>query len=467
MKNKLKIGLILFLFIGISLNGFSQNTIQGTFHQLANQSIQLMGYSGFDIYLIKSVKANDKGEFVIDYLSKNKGAAILQSEDEKQFLLLLNNENIVLEGVDFEHTDALKILESKENQLFEKYMDDHTQREQTMAGWDYLKRIYQSEESFFSKQTSVLKDLLKERERIQKEDNDFLKNLPKESYVYWYLPIRKLVGSVSTIAQYRIEEIPQTTEAFREIDYSDHRLYKSGMLNDVLESQIWFIENSGYEQDEMYQQMDTSIDVILESIVSNEKLYNEVAEHLFKLLEKRSLYRASEYLALKVLNEKSCMLDNDLANQLEHYRAMKIGNIAPDILFKGDLNVSKSTKKIKKLSDIKSDYTVLFFGASWCPACQEEIPQLLPLYDKWKSKGIEVVFISLDTEKQAFTNFTKIFPFPSYCDFQKWDGKSVKDYHVFASPTFYFLDKNRKIILRPNDVKQMDAWVDWKLSKED
>jgi hypothetical protein len=27
------------------------------------------------------------------------------------------------------------------------------------------------------------------------------------------------------------------------------------------------------------------------------------------------------------------------------------------------------------------------------------------------------------------------------------------------------LDKNRKIILRPNSVKQMDAWVDWYLVK--
>jgi hypothetical protein len=36
---------------------------------------------------------------------------------------------------------------------------------------------------------------------------------------------------------------------------------------------------------------------------------------------------------------------------------------------------------------------------------------------------------------------------------------------VFGTPTMYLLDKNRKIILRPNSVKQMDAWVDWYLVK--
>jgi hypothetical protein len=50
-------------------------------------------------------------------------------------------------------------------------------------------------------------------------------------------------------------------------------------------------------------------------------------------------------------------------------------------------------------------------------------------------------------------------------DLKKWDGTIVKDYYVFGTPTMYLLDKNRKIILRPNSVKQMDAWVDWHLVK--
>lgn len=464
MKNALKIR-ILFLFIGINLYSFSQGFIQGTFPELANQNVQLLGHNGFDTYLIKSVKVNEQGEFFIDYLSKDNGAGFLQSEDEKQFLLLLNKENIVLEGINFEVIDDIKI-ESKENQLFEQYMNEHSQRDQAMAGWDYLKRIYQSYESSLSNQTTVLENILNERSRIQNEDHEFLVQLPKDSYVAWYLPIRKLISSVSTIAQYRTEEIPATTEAFRKIDYSNKRLYKSGLLNDVLESQIWFIENSGYEQHEMYRQMGICIDSILTSIVANEKLYNEVVERLFKVLEKRSLYQVSEHLALKVLNNKSCTLNNDLANQLEHYRAMKIGNITPDIVFKGDLIATNSKNKPKKLSDIKSKYTVLFFGASWCPPCQQEIPQLLQVYNKWKSQGIEVVFISLDEEQQAFSNFSKVFPFPSYCDFQKWDAKAVKDYHVFATPTLYLLDSQRKIILRPNSIKQTDAWVDWYLIKD-
>jgi thiol-disulfide isomerase/thioredoxin len=103
---------------------------------------------------------------------------------------------------------------------------------------------------------------------------------------------------------------------------------------------------------------------------------------------------------------------------------------------------------------------VVVFGASWCPKCTEELPEIVKLYAKWKAQGVEVVFVSLDEDKEAYKNFIKYFPFISTCDYKKWDSKIVKDYYVFGTPTMFLLDNKREIILRPNSVKQMDSWVD-------
>jgi hypothetical protein len=46
---------------------------------------------------------------------------------------------------------------------------------------------------------------------------------------------------------------------------------------------------------------------------------------------------------------------------------------------------------------------------------------------------------------------------------KKWESKVVQDYYVFGTPTMYLLDRNQKILLRPNAVVQMDAWIDWYL----
>ncbi|HRK54195.1 MAG TPA: thioredoxin family protein [Cyclobacteriaceae bacterium] len=240
------------------------------------------------------------------------------------------------------------------------------------------------------------------------------------------------------------------------------------MLKDAIESHFWLLENMGQSLDTIFNEMSISIDYMVANLSKNEKKFNEINKYLFDLLEQRSLSRASAYLAIKVLTQNSCTVNDDLAKQLELYRAMKIGNMASDIVFSGDAFKNGSVVKMpSRLSEIQSIYKVVIFGASWCSKCTEELSQLLPLYKKWKSKGVEVVFISLDTDETLFKDFSSVFPFVSVCDYKKWDTQAVKDYYVFASPTLFLLDKNQKIVLRPNSVMQMDAWVDFYLKESE
>ncbi|HMS69029.1 MAG TPA: TlpA disulfide reductase family protein, partial [Saprospiraceae bacterium] len=319
-------------------------------------------------------------------------------------------------------------------------------------------------DTLFSLQQTPTKAIQAEKQRIKNEDAAFLALLPKDSYVSWFLPARKLVSSVSLVAQYRPEEIPTSFAVFRDMDYADHRLYKSGLFKDAIEGHFWLIENSGLPLDSVIIEMKNSIDAIMVHLSKDNKKFNEVMDYLFNLLEQHSHFKASEYLALKVLNETSCTIDSDLARQLESYRTMKIGNIAPDMVFSGDFDAPGYASNLpKNLANIKGNYIVVVFGASWCPKCKEELPEIAKLYSKWKELGAEVVFVSLDDDKKMFQTFVKDFPFISTCDYKKWEGNIVQDYLVFATPTMFLLDKNRMIVMRPNSVKQMDAWVDWVL----
>jgi thiol-disulfide isomerase/thioredoxin len=211
--------------------------------------------------------------------------------------------------------------------------------------------------------------------------------------------------------------------------------------------------------------MNKSIVILVENLLPHEQKLNEITEYLFKFLEKRSLFNASEYLAIKLLNEKTCTINNDFAAQLESYRAMKKGNIAPDFDFKKDIFVpgDVANNQPKKLSDLKSKYTVVIFGASWCPQCPQELSKISGLYKKWKEQSVEVVFISLDEDEKLFKSFASVFPFISICDYQKWESPIAQTYHVFAMPTLYLLNDKREILLRPNSVSQLDSWVDWYL----
>jgi peroxiredoxin len=444
--------------------GFVQSqTITGTFPALSNQQVKLVGFEGFTSYTIDSVKTDNKGFFKLTYTAKDYGMGYLAAEDNKAFIVILApDENLQLQGEALALPQTVKIISGEQNQLFGQYASEHPSRENALSAWEFLARIYRAD-SLFSIHQSQRNAIESEILRITQEDEAILESLDTETYVSWFLPVRKLVSSVSTIAQYRTQEIPAAIASFRSMDYTDPRLYKSGLLREAIEAHFWLIENSGRPLDSVFIEMNLSIDYMVENLLSDEKKFNEITEYLFKLLEKRSLFASSEYLALKVLNETSCTINNDLTTQLEYYRAMKIGNTAPDFAFREDvLSPSYQTETtLQKLSDIKSKYTLVVFGASWCPACTEELSDIALLYKKWKKYGVEVVFVSLDEEKQTFNSFAGKFPFISVCDYKKWDSPIVTIYHVFATPTMYLLDSNRKILLRPNSASHMDSWVDW------
>jgi thiol-disulfide isomerase/thioredoxin len=448
----------------ISLSHFLQSQIiQCYFPPLKGSNVKFGTFEGLYSKILDSAIVDAQGNFSFQFSSTKPAVGYLVNEENKPYFLILDKgEQISLKGEYFSIPETIKVLAGKQNQAFSQYATEHPKREQTLSAWRYLDRIY-SLDSLFNKDKKSKKFISKQYSKIKQEDQDFLNRLDPKSYVAWYLPTRRLVSDVSIIAQYRTEEIPTTIRAFRTLDYTDDRLYGSGLFKDAIESHFWLLENCGKSLDSVFIEMKVSIDSIMTKLVKNEKKLNEVTDYLFDLLERHSLFQASEYLALKVLNEVSCTINNDLAKQLETYRAMKKGNIAPDLTFPENTiyPVDLQNQRPKKLSDFKTPFTLIVFGASSCPKCAEEIPQIAELYSKWKAQGVEVVFISLDETGYDFQRFTSSFPFVSTCDFKKWKSPVVESYYVFGTPTMFLLDNKREILLRPNSVKQMDAWVDW------
>jgi len=455
--------LLVFIFI-LFYNGLIAQSIKGQFLKIPNQTIKLEGFNGLKTYPISLTTTDVNGKFELSYSKTDYGVGYLMAVDNKPLFVILSGEEIELEGESLSNFETIKIKKGQENQYFEQFANEHPKREQALSAWLYLEKIYATD-TLFAVQKHPVNAIKKEKLRIKNEDAAFLDALPNESYVKWFLPTRKLVSSVSTVVQYRPEGIPKMIKAFRNMDYTDARLYKSGLFKDAIESHFWLLENSGNPLDNVFEEMKISIDAIFTKLSTNEKIFNQLTDYLFDLLERHSLFQASEYLALKVLNEGSCTITDDLANQLETYRAMKKGNIAADMVF-DKTNFVNPKITLTKLSDIKSNYTVVVFGASWCPKCNEELPEITKRYDKWKSKGIEVIFVAIEEGRNSFIDFAESLPFPSYSDGKKWESKIVKDYYIFSTPTMFLLDSKREIILRPNSVNQMDAWVNRYLIQE-
>jgi len=79
---------------------------------------------------------------------------------------------------------------------------------------------------------------------------------------------------------------------------------------------------------------------------------------------------------------------------------MAVGEQAPDVEF----NALKDAGTIK-LSELRGKVVLLDFWASWCAPCQEELPLLDDMSTRVKSKGIEIVGLSIDENKADAEHF--------------------------------------------------------------
>ena len=286
-----------------SVGVYAQGILAGSFTALSSQQVKLIGFDGFDTYTIDSVWTDNQEHFTLSFTEKDYGMAYLVAENDRPFIVILDaGEKLRLEGETLTYPQSVVIASGEQNQLFEQYASEHPRREQALSAWVFLERIY-NQDSLFAIHDAPRVAIEQEMQRIKQEDEAFLASLDPDTYVSWFLPVRKLVSSVATIAQYRTEEISGAMTAFREMDYTDNRLWKSGLLRETIEAHFWLIENSGRSLDSVYVEMNISIDHMIDNLVRDERKFNEITGHLFNLLEQRSLFGASEYLALKILNE--------------------------------------------------------------------------------------------------------------------------------------------------------------------
>ncbi len=127
------------------------------------------------------------------------------------------------------------------------------------------------------------------------------------------------------------------------------------------------------------------------SFVSADLLSMTVANDEVSVDSLRTLYNG---LKLIVQNSKK---GKEIKKVIDKKEKIAIGVIAPDF----------KTVDINNQSVVLSDFigkneVLLVFWASWCIPCRESFPHLKELYQKYHSKGLEIIGVSIDYSKEAW-----------------------------------------------------------------
>lgn len=132
-----------------------------------------------------------------------------------------------------------------------------------------------------------------------------------------------------------------------------------------------------------------------------------------------------------------------------------------------DFNRTDFNGKRLRLSDFRGKYVLLDYWASWCIPCRELSPHLKELYNKYHSKGLEVIAISCDSKysdwhiaikQDSIYSFHNILSFTDAdMDFLKtksnmqdasFKGELRKMYNLNPIPAEILIDKEGIIVGR-------------------
>ncbi|MDQ0591663.1 peroxiredoxin [Chryseobacterium ginsenosidimutans] len=226
-------------------------------------------------------------------------------------------------------------------------------------------------------------------------------------------------------------------EVINFIDKSNDMLESSSLLRPILVSYL----NSGGNTN-----VTASVDKLLDRLKVETPRGQTVLSELIDIFD---VYEMQEFKDkyLGLAKNLKCTITDRLASTLKSNANVEIGATFPNTKFQTPINTTA-----KSLYDIKADKKVIIFWSSTCSHCEEELPKLLAKYNDLKAKNIQVVGLSLDVDKDSYSKKISAFPWVNDSELRGWNSSYVDTYNVHATPTYFILDANNKIINKPEHV---------------
>ncbi len=137
-----------------------------------------------------------------------------------------------------------------------------------------------------------------------------------------------------------------------------------------------------------------------------------------------------------------CLLTSSPSQELSAASLLPTGNSkAVDFSLENILD-----GKPVSLSTACDKVIVLEFGSRFCKPCMEMVPDLVKLYDTYKSSGLMIYKIDIDSDpdKQVMKNFAaeKKMTFP----YLVGNKEVAKQYGVILLPTIFIIDKDKNVV---------------------
>jgi len=147
------------------------------------------------------------------------------------------------------------------------------------------------------------------------------------------------------------------------------------------------------------------------------------------------------------------------SNGLDNYFKRK-EKIDKEVVFQ-DFEMKKEDGTMFRLSSLSKKLILIDFWSSDCAPCRRKHLDLVELYNKYSSKGLEIVSVSLDYSDKEWRKamLKDKMTWINVSELQGWKTSLAKDYFISSIPFGFWLDKDRKVIRKELTEKEIEEML--------
>lgn len=440
--------------------------LKGTVKGYNEKPFYFFGFYGSQSFPIDSGFSSAEGEIELNLSSKlppglyrlviSSSAQKNREQSERYIDFIFNKENISFATHLNFLTDSLRIISSKENKGFYDFLRQQEMHNRKMAVLSQFLFYYPEKDNFYNRVTRQVK---RKRNRF----SNYTENLIKKNEKLLFSKIIKIHQTPRVK-----EELPENNvnnyireNYFCTTNFNDTVLLRTPYLTEKVLNYISLFKNPALLEEEQEELYIRAIDTIMTKASVNEEVFYILAEYMVNGFESLQMYGASEYITTQYILGGPCDRDDIPENLLlkaTGIQKLATGMPAPDFGF------TAINGKSLTLYEVGADYTLLIFWALSCPHCTDMLPKLNAISEEFrqiKPGYFEVVAIAIETEREPWETFLKNenLNFIHSSEMAGWETIPALLYNINATPMLFLLDKDKKIVLKPNRLRPLERFL--------